>query len=306
MLNKAQANQPLSNNYQGYDSAYDADYYYAESYEDEGYGDMVREDEFVMDEKQAPPPLGLDEVRSEIRRLLQIAEQKGADPKTIDAIHSIAEQVNYSASFPEDRRAEALSQAMADLFDLEIDIHSAHTEGPSEQKYDQGRKQEIEEKINKLEAKIEDPKLFEYALERDDLREKLEKAEASLDLGDLDSAEMGAMEVESAVQSREAENKSDALEGMAEVESVVETVKSYLQANILEKFSFAAEQGTLDQLDAILTRMRDGDITHEEAEAEAKQAVQALEESILKNCPEMVRANLETSFSDLWAKATTV
>ncbi|MCE9624273.1 MAG: hypothetical protein K8R69_02285 [Deltaproteobacteria bacterium] len=306
MLNKAQPNRPLTKSYQDYDYADGADYYYAESYKDEGYGDMVPEDEFVMDEEQASPPLGLEDVRNEIRRLVQLAEQNGADSKVMDAIRTIAEQVNFSSSLPGDRRAEALGQAMGDLFNLEIDIQSAHTEGPSEQKDDQGRKQEIREKIAQLEAKIEDPQFFEYALERDDLREKLEKAKASLDLGDLDSAEMSTMEIESAIQSHEAEKKSEALEGMSEVESTVETVKAYLQANVLEKFSFATEQGTLDQLDAILTRMRDGEISHEEAEAEAKQAVQALEEAILKNCPEMVRANLEASFGDLWVKATTV
>ncbi|MFO1463117.1 MAG: hypothetical protein U1F66_05025 [bacterium] len=305
MLSKTQTSNPVSKNYQDYEYAYAEDYS-TEGYDDAGYDDMVPEDEFIMDEEQGPAPLDIDQVRDEIRRLLQLAQKQGADAEVLDTIRNIAGQVNFSASLPEDRRVETLNQAMADLSNLEVNILSEQSEGPSAKETDADRKQEISAKIEELAAKIEDPALFQYALERDDLREKLEKAKASLDLGDMDSAEMAVMEIESAVQSHEAEIKSETLEGLAETESTLETVKDYLQTNILEKYPFAKGQETLDQLDSILTRMRDGAITHEAAEAEARQAVQELEDSILAIFPEMVRGNLAGQFGDLWGKATAV
>ncbi len=305
MLSKTQTSNPVSKNYQDHEYAYAEDYSTA-GYYDVGYDDMVPEDEFVMDEGQGPAPLDINQVRDEIRRLLQLAEKQGADAEVLDAIRNIAGEVNFSASLPEARRVEALNQAMADLSNLEVNILSEPSEGPSAKETDADRKQEISAKIEELTAKIEDPALFEYALERDDLREKLDKAKASLDLGDLDSAEMATMEIESAVQSHEAEKKSEALEGLVETESTLETVKDYLQTNIINKYPSAKGQETLDQLDSILTRMRDGAITHEAAEAEAKQAVQELGDSILAIFPEMVRGNLEGQFGDLWGKATAV
>ncbi|KAB2836920.1 hypothetical protein F9K50_11605, partial [bacterium] len=169
MLNKAQQSNPVSKNYQDYDNAYGAEYpgedYSAETY---GYEDLVPEDEFVMaDEAQAPQPLSIDQVRDEIRRLLQLAEQKGADSKVLDAIRDIAGQVNLSASLPGDRQAQALGQAMADLSNLEIDILTERAEGPTEEEADKEKTKEIGAKIQELLAKIEDPELFKYAMERD-------------------------------------------------------------------------------------------------------------------------------------------
>ncbi|MCC6273695.1 MAG: hypothetical protein IT572_09550 [Deltaproteobacteria bacterium] len=309
MLNKAQQSNPVSKNYQDYDNAYGAEYpgedYPVETY---GYEYMVPEDEFVMaDEPQASRPLNIDQVRDEIRRLLQLAEQKGADSKVLDAIRDIAGQVNLSASLPGDRQAQALGQAMADLSNLEIEILTERAEGPTEEEADKDKTKEIEAKIQELLAKIEDPELFKYAMERDDLREMLEKAKASLDLGDLDAAEMAVMEAESTIQSKEAEHKSTAYQDLIDLESDIKSVKDYLQTNLVDKFKYG--QSTLDELDDIAARLRDGSLTAEAAEAEAKKAVKDLENSILahfKKIPGAVKTQLETLFSGYWEKATAV
>jgi len=207
---------------------------------DEGYGDSYDNSSPEVDsysqQEAAQPALDSRTVRINIYDLINFAKQQGASDEMIAKIKGLLGDVNRAAAYSPKERESLLHEIMDQVCNLQGEVvsdaakaSSGEVEGTDAAGAPE-RKQELQAKLDQLKQQVaNDPSIDNY-IEKNQWNEQIDKAQASLDLGNLDDAEVAIMDIEQGLKTIQADKQANDLERLKGLQSSLNDLQSQVDA----------------------------------------------------------------------------